>query len=144
MQSEETGTDGLKTQTEAAEADEIRTQAAGVTVTLSDSIKTDGCLHAEVTGITDGETVQVKWWKSADKTDGSWTEVTRKKITEDRYNISEDRKSLNVALDGGARFWYKAVAYTHLDVYKRQADPVGIHERGIRKCKDFRKRSLAV
>lgn len=107
MQSEETGTDGLKTQTEAAEADEIRTQAAGVTVTLSDSIKTDGCLHAEVTGITDGETVQVKWWKSADKTDGSWTEVTRKKITEDRYNISEDRKSLNVALDGGARSWYK-------------------------------------
>ena len=107
MQSEETGTDGLKTQTEAAEADEIRTQAAGVTVTLSDSIKTDGCLHAEVTGITDGETVQVKWWKSADKTNGSWTEVTRKKITEDRYNISEDRKSLNVALDGGARSWYK-------------------------------------
>lgn len=88
-------------------ASEIRTQASGATVQLTDSIKTDGCLHAEVTGIADGTTAQVKWWKSSDGTDGSWTEVTRRKITEDRYNISEDTMSLNAALDGGARSFYK-------------------------------------
>ena len=97
----------VKSDSESDVNSEIRTQASGATVQLTDSIKTDGCLHAEVTGIADGATVQVKWWKSSDGTDGSWKEVTRRKISEDRYNISEDTRSLNAALDGGARSFYK-------------------------------------
>ena len=103
----ETGNSGKDADSESDIDSEIRTQASGATVRLTDSIKTDGCLHAEVTGLTDGTTVQVKWWKSSDGSDGSWTEVTRRKITEDRYNISEDTLSLNAALDGGARSFYK-------------------------------------
>lgn len=79
---------------------------AAVTFSLEDHIKDQGTLNVPASI----GAVSYKWFKSDNGTNG-WTEVVSRKITGDSYNISEDGTSLNVALDNGARKYYKVEAY---------------------------------
>lgn len=73
---------------------------------LEDHIKDQGTLNVPASV----GAASYKWFKSDNGTNG-WTEVVSRKITGDSYNISEDGTSLNVALDNGARKYYKVEAY---------------------------------
>lgn len=79
---------------------------AVTTFSLEDHIKDQGTLNVPVSV----GAVSYKWFKSDNGT-SDWTEVVSRKITGDSYNISEDGTSLNVALDNGARKYYKVEAY---------------------------------
>ncbi len=76
-------------------------------LTIQDNISASGNLNATYSGSSDG--VTYKWYSSTDSS--NWSEVERTKITGSQYNVSEDGLSVNVALDGGARKYYKIVAY---------------------------------
>ncbi len=78
-------------------------------LTITDNITTNGCLKVSGTDL-DGKTVTYKWFKSTDGT--TYTEVERKKITGESYNVADDGSWINVALDGGARCYYKAEVAT--------------------------------
>ena len=78
-------------------------------LTITGNITNEGCLKVSGTDL-DGKTVTYKWYKS---TDGkTYTEVERKKITGESYNVADDGSWINVALDGGARCYYKAEVAT--------------------------------
>ena len=79
---------------------------AATTFSLEDHIKDQGTLNVPASV----GAVSYKWFRSDNGT-GNWTEVVSRKITGDSYNISEDGTSLNVALDNGARKYYKVEAY---------------------------------
>lgn len=79
---------------------------AVTTFSLEDHIKDQGTLNVPESVAA----ASYKWLKSDNGT-SKWTEVVSRKITGDSYNISEDGKSLNVALDNGARKYYKVEAY---------------------------------
>lgn len=51
-----------------------------------------------------------KWYRS-DSENGSYTEVTRRKVTLDSYNVTETGDALYPSFDGGARQWYYVEAY---------------------------------
>lgn len=89
-------------------------------VTIENTVSTNGLLTANVSGGT-GEYIY-KWYKSDNGRNNSWTEVTREKITGDEYNISEDGRSLNVALDDGARKYYKVEIYNENNVLVAQKE----------------------
>ena len=79
--------------------------AGSVSVTITDNIENSGTLNAQVTGDQpDGMTLE--WYKHAEGTN-TWTKVERHKVTGNSYNVSEDGTALNVALDKGARCFYK-------------------------------------
>ena len=54
--------------------------------------------------------VSYKWYRS-DSENGSYTEVTRRKVTLDSYNVTETGDALYPSFDGGARQWYYVEAY---------------------------------
>ena len=71
---------------------------AVTTFSLENHIKDQGTLNVPESVVA----ASYKWFKSDNGT-SNWTEVVSRKITGDSYNISEDGKSLNAALDNGAR-----------------------------------------
>ena len=84
----------------------VEPQAAGnVTVTITDNIENSGTLNAQVTG-NQQDGITLEWYKHAEGTN-TWTKVERHKVTGNSYNVSEDGTALNVALDKGARCFYK-------------------------------------
>lgn len=81
----------------------------GATVTIEDTIKTDGCLKLKVTDKNGAEITadqlrnagyMVTWYKDNNEA------VSRKKITGDSYNTAEDGSWVNVTLDNGAQKTY--------------------------------------
>lgn len=80
----------------------------GATVTIEDTIKTDGCLKLKVTKAGTEITADhlknagytVTWYKDNNE------EVSRKKVTGDSYNTAEDGSWVNVTLDNGAQKTY--------------------------------------
>ena len=87
---------------------------AVTTFSLEDHIKDQGTLNVPESVVA----ASYKWFKSDNGT-SNWTEVVSRKITGDSYNISEDGKSLNAALDNGARKYYK------VEVYDAQGNKTG-------------------
>lgn len=87
---------------------------AVTTFSLEDHIKDQGTLNVPESVVA----ASYKWFKSDNGT-SNWTEVVSRKITGDSYNISEDGKSLNVALDNGARKYYK------VEIYDEQGNKTG-------------------
>ena len=87
---------------------------AVTTFSLEDHIKDQGTLNVPNSVVA----ASYKWFKSDNGT-SNWTEVVSRKITGDFYNISEDEKSLNAALDNGARKYYK------VEVYDAQGNKTG-------------------
>lgn len=75
------------------------------TLTITDSITKDGCLHVSADDLAAEQTATYVWEKSTDNQ--NWTEVTREKVTGDLYNVDENGLWVNVALDGGARCYYR-------------------------------------
>lgn len=81
----------------------------GATVTIEDTIKTDGCLKLKVADkngnkITADQLKKagytVTWYKDNNET------VLRRKVTGDSYNTAEDGSWVNVTLDNGAQKTY--------------------------------------
>lgn len=81
----------------------------GATVTIEDTIKTDGCLKLKVTDKNGAEITadqlknagyMVTWYKDNNKA------VSRKKVIGDSYNMAEDGSWVNVTLDKGAQKTY--------------------------------------
>ncbi len=79
--------------------------AGSVYVTITDNIENSGTLNAQVTG-DQPDGITLEWYKHAEGTN-TWTKVERHKVTGNSYNVSEDGTALNVALDKGARCFYK-------------------------------------
>ena len=84
----------------------VEPQAAGsVSITITDNIENAGTLNAQVTG-DQPDGITLEWYKHAEGSN-IWTRVERHKVTGNSYNVSEDGTALNVALDKGARCFYK-------------------------------------
>lgn len=84
----------------------VEPQAAGsVSITITDNIENAGTLNAQVTG-DQPDGITLEWYKHAEGSN-TWTRVERHKVTGNSYNVSEDGTALNVALDKGARCFYK-------------------------------------
>lgn len=84
----------------------VEPQAAGsITVAIQDDIENTGTLTAQLTGDAPNG-ITLEWYKHAEG-GNTWTKVERHKVTGDFYNVSEDGSALNVALDKGARCYYK-------------------------------------
>lgn len=84
----------------------VEPQAAGsVSITITDNIENAGTLNAQVTG-DQPDGIILEWYKHAEGSN-IWTRVERHKVTGNSYNVSEDGTALNVALDKGARCFYK-------------------------------------
>lgn len=79
--------------------------AGSVSITITDNIENSGTLNAQLTG-DQPDGITLEWYKHAEGTN-TWTKVERHKVTGDLYNVSEDGTALNVALDKGARCYYK-------------------------------------
>lgn len=79
--------------------------AGSVSVTITDNIENSGTLNAQITG-DQPDGITLEWYKHAEGTN-TWTKVERHKVTGNSYNVSEDGTALNVALDKGARCFYK-------------------------------------
>ena len=79
--------------------------AGNVSVTITDNIENSGTLNAQVAG-EQSDGITLEWYKHAEGTN-TWTKVERHKVTGNSYNVSEDGTALNVALDKGARCFYK-------------------------------------
>ena len=100
----------VQADTQAQDASEnvaaVEPQAAGsVSVTVTDNIENSGTLNAQVSG-DQPDGITLEWYKHAEGTN-TWTKVERHKVTGNSYNVSEDGTALNVALDKGARCFYK-------------------------------------
>ncbi len=79
--------------------------AVNVSAVIQDNIETAGTLNVQISGDqTTGITVE--WYKHAEGAT-NWTKVERHKVTGNSYNVSKDGTALNVALDKGARCFYK-------------------------------------
>ena len=84
----------------------VEPQAAGsVSITITDNIENAGTLNAQVTG-DQPDGITLEWYKHAEGSN-TWIRVERHKVTGNSYNVSEDGTALNVALDKGARCFYK-------------------------------------
>lgn len=68
-------------------------------VYITDTILTDGMLNANVNDELDGQVASYKWYRSETGSDNTWTEVVRTRVTGTEYNLNEDTKKLNAALD---------------------------------------------
>lgn len=79
--------------------------SGSVSVTITDNIENYGTLNAQVSG-DQPDGITLEWYKHAEGTN-IWTKVERHKVTGNSYNVSEDGTALNVALDKGARCFYK-------------------------------------
>lgn len=100
----------VQADTQAQDASEnaaaVEPLAAGsVSVTITDNIENSGTLNAQITG-NQPDGITLEWYKHAEGTN-TWTKVERHKVTGNSYNVSEDGTALNVALDKGARCFYK-------------------------------------
>ena len=109
-QNEANAEDGESGDTQAQDASEntaaVEPLAAGsVSVTITDDIENSGTLNAQVTG-DQPDGIALEWYKHAEGTN-TWIKVERHKVTGNSYNVSEDGTALNVALDKGARCFYK-------------------------------------
>lgn len=85
-------------------------------IVLTDTIANDGNLNVIITD-ADGNDISSDYtftWYKADSQTGVAEKVEKVKITGSTYNISNEGKSINVALDSGADKWYYAVA---TDIY---------------------------
>ncbi len=90
----------------AEDATAVEPLAAGsVSITITDDIENSGTLNAQVTG-DQPDGITLEWYKHAEGMN-TWTKVERHKVTGNSYNVSEDGTALNVALDKGARCFYK-------------------------------------
>ena len=78
------------------------------TLTITDTITTNGRLTVSASGET--RTLTYTWEKSTDGT--NWETVTRKRVTGDEFNVAEDGSWVNVAIDDGARCYYRAKVAT--------------------------------
>lgn len=74
---------------------------------IINEIETTGLLKVEpLDGETEAEGAKYAWFKQVN---GIWQRIERQKISGDLYNIPDEAgKSINVALDKGARCYYKA------------------------------------
>lgn len=79
--------------------------AGNVSVTITDNIENYGTLNAQVSG-DQPDGITLEWYKHVEGMN-TWTKVERHKVTGNSYNASEDGTALNVALDKGARCFYK-------------------------------------
>lgn len=100
----------VQADTQAQDASEnaaaVEPLAAGsVSVTITDNIENSGTLNAQITG-DQPDGITLEWYKHAEGTN-TWTKVERHKVTGNSYNVLEDGTALNVALDKGARCYYK-------------------------------------
>ena len=87
------------------EEKDAQNAAGSITVAIQDDIENTGTLTAQLSGnVSNGITLE--WYKHAEGSN-TWTRVERHKVTGNSYNISEDGTALNVALDKGARCYYK-------------------------------------
>lgn len=68
-------------------------------VYITDTILTDGMLNANVNDELAVQDVSYKWYRSETGSDNTWTEVVRTRVTGTEYNLNEDTKKLNAALD---------------------------------------------
>ena len=78
------------------------------TLTITDTITTNGRLTVSASGET--RTLTYTWEKSTDGT--NWETVTRRRVTGDEFNVAEDGSWVNVAIDDGARCYYRAKVAT--------------------------------
>lgn len=88
---------------------------SGVSTLSSDETAADGSTMsseeaADSASTLSSETVYTFTWEKLEGSD--WVKVERKKVTGDTYNISEDGRSINVALDNGAQQTYRAKVET--------------------------------
>ena len=94
-----------ETVNDSDEEKDAQNAAGTVSVTITDDIENTGTLTAQLSGnVSNGITLE--WYKHAEGSN-TWTRVERHKVTGNSYNISEDGTALNVALDKGARCYYK-------------------------------------
>lgn len=66
--------------------------------------------------------VNYKWYKSNDE-NGEYTEVVRKKVTLDSYNVTETGDALYPSYDEGAQQWYYVEAYDAAGNKLETSDP---------------------
>lgn len=128
-----TGDNGLIIERDFAKEDSITTNIRLIyktePVSIEDTIKTDGCLTAKVSSDIPEKDIIYKWYRSDD------LDFTDPTYIKDRagiqgagfeiFNLSEDGKSINVAVDGGARKYYK------VEAYKKEGDkevPIGVSD----------------
>lgn len=90
---------------------------SGASITIANNIVETGTLDASLS-LDDDTGVTYTWYKNG-------IAVERTKVTGTSYNISEDGKSLNVALDGGAQCTYYVVA-TASDGSSVQSAPITV------------------
>ena len=77
-----------------------KTALRDLTVSITDSIMTDGLLRATPDAQHDDtDDVTYKWYKSVNN--GAYTEVTQRKVG-DNYKLAEDGSTINIAYDEGA------------------------------------------
>ena len=94
-----------ETVNDSDEEKDAQNAAGSITVAIQDDIENTGTLTAQLSGnVSNGITLE--WYKHAEGSN-TWTRVERHKVTGNSYNISEDGTALNVALDKGARCYYK-------------------------------------
>lgn len=94
-----------ETVNDSDEEKDAQNAAVSITVAIQDDIENTGTLTAHLSGnVSNGITLE--WYKHAEGSN-TWTRVERHKVTGNSYNISEDGTALNVALDKGARCYYK-------------------------------------
>ena len=94
-----------ETVNDSDEEKDVQNAAGSITVAIQDDIENTGTLTAQLSGnVSNG--IILEWYKHAEGSN-TWTRVERHKVTGNSYNISEDGTALNVALDKGARCYYK-------------------------------------
>ena len=94
-----------ETVNDSDEEKDAQNAVGSITVAIQDDIENTGTLTAQLSGnVPNGITLE--WYKHAEGSN-TWTRVERHKVTGNSYNISENGTALNVALDKGARCYYK-------------------------------------
>ena len=97
-------------------------------LTIQDNIRTSGEFVANYS--SDTESTYYVWEKSADG--DKWQAIDRQRMNGDQYNLTEDGKTLNVALEvvdddediGGQ--WFRVSAYESRDAYETGTQPLAV------------------
>lgn len=99
--------------------DKVADTEVNPSLTITDNVSTEGTLEATYSG--SGSGLYYVWEKSADGSD--WRTITRLKMNGDQYNVSEDGRLLNAALevvndesDSGGQ-WFRVSAYESEQAY---------------------------
>lgn len=104
------------------------TQIDDTSITIDDTVSSDGKLTA-IYSNTSSELYYV-WEKSETGSQNDWNEIRRLRVTEDRYNLTENGKQLNAALEvvndekdvGG--WWYRVSVYNSKAAYDEGDEPL--------------------